>query len=309
MKNWWKHLVGMRKFWGGDPAPATSTTTSSQSYSPEETAARQKILQAGGQAYDQASSAYSKIINPNAVPVAPSAATQQGQQMVMNAATGQGQQVANAGGNALNFGLSGDVLNTANNPGLAGTINTALNRVGQAYTDPGGVLSQIKSHFNSDTDGQSSRQAMAEGMAGRNYLQTIGDTTANMQNSAYNSGLDYMKSSMAFAPNMYNLMMQPGLSVGAVGNQQEQYAQQQNNYQAGTNLWGANSGYAALQPYASLISGMSNPTTTTTGTSPTAQKNAMAPLGMAMMGSSAATMMGMDPMIGGGAALAMALMG
>lgn len=305
--NWLKYLFSPRTvagmftlYGGGDaPAPQTSTTTVQNTYSPEETARRNKVFDAAERAY--AGTNYSSIMNPMPKPVGPSADTLTAQNMVREAALGSGLNLAKAGMNATQFGLSGDVLKPGSNPGLQASIDSATRKIGEQYTAPGGVISNIRSNFmNSSPSGQSSREAIAMGLAGRSYLNTIGDVTASMTSDAYNRGLDYMKSSMAFSPQMYNLLMQPGLSVGAVGTQTEGYQAAENAYNAGSDLWNVNKQWAALGPYASIVTGMSNPSSVTTASAPGPQSpGAMGVLGGALAGAQMGSYFGM-PMAGAG---------
>lgn len=308
-------VCGSRCMLGGDPpAPASSTTTTQQVFSPEETAARKQVMDAAAGIYGQQQPLWASMVNPAAKPVGASADTLQAQQMVKGAATGPGQTMATNAASAANFGLSGDVLNPESNPGLQGSIDSALRRVSNTYTDPGGVLSQIRGNFTAGNSGGSgTREGIASGIAGRNYLNTVGDVTSTMTSDAYNKGLDYMKSAMAFSPNSYNLMMQPGLSVGAVGTQQEQYAQAQANATAGDTAWQLQAPWAGLQPYASTVLGFSNPGMTATGTSQMSSgSGGMGLLGGAMMGAQMGNMIapgGSGAMIGAGAGALLRILG
>lgn len=263
---------------------SNTTTSTKVEYSPEEEARRKKVFDAADQAYGTAKDSYANIMNPTGAPVGPSGATNQAQQMISGYAQGQGSQLATSAGNAANFGLSGAVLDPNQNPGFQGSLNTALRKVDEKYTDAGGVLSQIRNNFSASAPGgQSSREGIAMGLAGKSYLNTVGDVTSTMTSDAYGKGLDYMKSSMAFAPNMYNLGVQPGISMGAVGQQQEAYTQAQNDYTAQGQMWNANKDWAALQPYTSLITGASSAGSSATGPAPKGP-GAMGVLGGAAMG-------------------------
>lgn len=296
--------------WGGgdSPPPATSTTSTTMNFSPEESARRVKVFDAADALYNK--DAYSSILNPIAAPVQPSADTIAGQNMVRNAATGPGQVVADAAGGALNFGLSGAALDPNTNPGFQASLNTAIRRTGQEFTDPNGVMSKIRGNFTAGNSGGSgTREGIAAGIAGREYLNTVGDISGRMASDAYGKGLDLMKSSMAFAPNAYNLMMQPGMTVGAVGAQKEAYDQTKAQYDVSTDMWNANKGWSALAPYAQIVTGMSNPTSTTTATAPMGRSSGgMGLMGGAMMGAQMGGMFG-SPMLGAGAGAIAGLFG
>lgn len=303
-------LQSLFTFWGGGSAPSSSTTVQ-QNYSPEEAAIRKQLFDSAKGIYDKNKGAYASIVNPAPKPVGPSANTSQGQQMVLNAAQGAGTQVANSAANALNMGLSGDVLKADANPALQGQIDAAKAGVGHSYTDPGGVLSKIRTNFTyGNSGGSGSREGIAGGIAGREYLNTVGNVESSMRSAAYGQGLDYMKSSMAFAPNMYNLMMQPGLSTAAVGAQQEGYQAAQNQYDAAGTSWNLNKDWAALGPYASMVTGMANPSTTssTQGAAPQGP-GAMGVLGGAAMGAYLGSVVpGIGTAVGAGAGALMGLM-
>lgn len=304
-----KLLSRLLRFYGGGDSPPsqTSTSTVTQQYSPEETAARAKLFSTGEAIYNKTKDQIASGGYPGAKPVGFSPESIQAQNMVTSAALGPGQQIANSAAGALNFGL-GDVLYPGSNPALAGTIDTAVRRLGTAYTDPNGVLSKIRSNSmaGNSSDGSGTREGIAMGIAGRNYLNTVGDTVAGMSSDGYNKGLDFMKSSMAFAPNMYNLMMQPGVTIGAVGSQKEAQSAAEANYAAAARNWDLTADWQALGPYASLVTGLSNPSTVTSSTAPMAGggSNKTAPLGSAMMGASAGSAFGpWGAVIGAGAGL------
>lgn len=275
---------------GSSPPPATSTTTVQQSYGPEEAAARAKLWKIGGDIFadqqKQGPQAY-----PGAAPVPFSPETKQAQNMLLGTASGAGTTLGNNASYATNFGLTGDVLSPTSNPALDANIKAAQRRVTEATMDPSGPLAAIRSQFGGSA-GTGTREQIASGIAGRSYLNTIGDISSSMQSEGYNKGLDYMKSSMAFAPQSYNLLMQPSMAYGAVGAQKEGLGQEYANYDAAKGAWNYNAPWAQLQPYANLMSGMSSPATTTTGTSPTGTANRAAPLGMALSGAAAGAQIG-----------------
>ena len=270
---------------GNAPAAATSSTNVSTGYSPEEAAARAKLFASAGSTFDAQQGGWNSLVNPAAKPVAASANTLAGQNMVTNAAAGPMSSVASNAAGANTFGTSGAVLNPANNPGLQSSIDAALRRVDQSYMDPGGVLSKIRGGFIRDNSGGTgTREGIASGIAGRNYLQTIGDVTGSMQNAAYGQGLNYMNQQVGNAPSVATLQTSPGAVTAGVGQQQEQYAQQQADATASDKLWQLQAPWMGMSPYASMISGMSNPSTTTNASTQTSQSNPLAPVGTAMAG-------------------------
>lgn len=286
-----------RYFGGGDPPAQTTTTQVNQLYSPEEAALRAKAMREAERIYGITSANL-----PNLTPGGPSAETQASQAMLKNFASGTGADLASQMAAATKFGMS-DVLNPASNPALQSTINTATRYIENQYTDPGGVLSQIRGQFTGGNSGGSgSREGIAGGLAARSYLDTVGDVTGKITSDAYNKGLDVFSRTMALAPQNQQLMLQPALMTGAVGQQKEAYDERARS-------WEANSPWIALGPYANIVTGMANPSTQTTSTVPGAQANPMAPLGMAMMGASlgSAIMPGMGTAVGAGAGLLLSL--
>lgn len=278
----------LRLSMGGGGGGPQSTTTVQQNYSPEEAARRTQVMDEAQRIYTQQQPLWSSMMNPAARPVGPSAETTQAQNLISSAATGPGQQMGAQAANALNFGLSGQALDPNSAPGYQGALKAALRPVDNAFTDPGGVLSKIRGNFTAgNSGGRGTRESIAEGIAGREYLNTVGDVSSNMALQQYGQGLDFMKSSMAFAPNMYNLLMQPGISLGAVGAQKEAFAQQGEDVLASDRAWQLQAPWAGLQPYASMVTGMSNPMTTSNTSGAVARGNpAMGALGGAAMGMS-----------------------
>jgi hypothetical protein len=269
-----------RYYGGGDSAPANTTQTTQVRYSPEEQAMRDKVMRDASALYDQQKGQYTSMMYPGPRPVGASADTLAAQQRLREFSTGAGQKTADAAQGALQYGLH-DVLDPNANPALQGTIDTATRKIGEAYTDPGGVISQIRSNFvNTAPGGQSSREGIAMGIAGRGYTNAIGDVTAKLTSDAYNKGQDTFAKTMAVAPNMYNLMTQPALTQAGVGQSEEAIRQQEEDYQANARMFGMNAPGQALQNFANMVYGGSNPTVQASGQGPGAPK--MSPLaGMA----------------------------
>lgn len=303
-------LLSFFRLYGGGGGQPQSTTTVQQNYSPEEAARRVQVMDRAQEIYTQQQPLWASMINPAARPVGPSAETTQAQSMITQAATGPGAQMGQQAASALNFGLSGQALDPNSVPGYQGALNAAIRPVTQAFTDPGGVLGKIRGNFvGGNSGGRGTRENIAEGIAGREYLSTVGDISSRMSLDQYGKGLDFMKSSMAFAPNMYNLLMQPGISVGAVGGQKEAYAQQQEDILASDRAWQLQAPWAGLQPYASMVTGMANPSTVSTSMGPASRgPGAMGVLGGAAMGASIGAMAGM-PMVGAGVGALIGLLG
>lgn len=318
-------------------------TTTNQMYSPEEAARRAAVMQQAESMYGQQAgrtfnqSGYDTAVKnwlatrsttptaaapdpsgfwtqgagtqpyPGSVPVGASADTIAAQNKLRDFSTGQGQQASQNVMNAMNFGLH-DVLYPGSNPALQATIDTATRKVGEAYTDPGGVMSQIRSNFISGApSGHSTRENIAEGIAGRNYLNTIGDVTGQIASKGYETGLDHVGRTMALSPSLYNLGQQPALTQSGVGQQVEQYGQQQEDYLAASRNWATQSPWDQLKSYADIVFGGGSSQTTATSDSGGVQPVQRA--GMALGGASLGYMIGAGTAVGGpyGAAAGAAL--
>jgi len=244
---------------GGGAQPATTTT--GQQYSPEEQAARNKILASAGQLYD----ASGKLMGaaPIAAPVAASAPTLQGQKTLLDWSTGQGANYSQMLGTATQYGLQG-AMDVKNNPYLQDAMKAAIAPVTSAYNDPGGVIANIRGDAVQAGQYGGTRQGLESGIAGGKYLQTIGDLTAKMGSEAYNTGQDTFAKTLGLAPATMNASMQPGLVQSAVGSQQEGYTAAQNDFTAANTLWEQNKGWIPLQNYTNIVNGVSNPVATTT---------------------------------------------
>lgn len=264
----------------------------------------------GGPTAPAASSGTQPLTLPYAAPVPFSPDTTAAQNNLRSVATTQGPQVAQQAQQALQFGLH-DVLNPTASPGFQASLDTATRRVGQAYTDPNGVLSQIRTGaMSGNSTGSGTREGVANGIAARSYLNTIGDVTGKMTSDAYASGLDTFNKTLAFAPNAYNLMTQPAITQAAVGQQNEAQSQAQADYEAANKNYQQNAPWQQLGNYANIIYGGSNPTTTTSGTAPGPTRNPAAPLGMALQGAALGSMImpGIGTGVGAGAGLLLGML-
>lgn len=284
---------------GGDPAPPSSTTNTTQLYSPEEAARRAKVMAEAERIYQQTQGAGMNMQGPK-----PSADTLRAQQMLREQAMGGMSSLAGMMPWAMQFGMQ-DVLDPTKSPGFQASLDTATRKVSEAYTGPTGPFANIRSSFTgANSGGSGTREGIAMGMAGRDYLNTIGDVTGRMTMDAYGKGLDTFSRTLASAPIAMSTMGQPASAISAIGQQQEGYEQ------AGKE-WELSAPWAAFGPYANVVQGMGGPqgtTATTTGTG--ARANPMAPLGMAMMGASMGTAIapGWGTAIGAGAGLLLSMM-
>lgn len=182
----------------------------------------------------------------------PTAATTQGQQMMLDAAGGA--QQTSAGAQGYNQMItSGALLNPASNPWLpaaaAGTVAPVYQQLMQS-TLPG-----IRNQFQGAGQMGGTRDALAQGTAIGLTNQGALNTIANMYNTAYGQSLAAGTAAQAAAPGLVGAAAKPSEMVSAVGTQQQQQAQA--NINADIARWNYNQTLPqqALSTYASMISG------------------------------------------------------
>lgn len=109
--------------------------------------------------------------------------------------------------NAMNqLAAAGD---PANNPYFQSAVQSAIRPVTQQFQEQ--VLPSIKSGAQQAGQFGGSRQGIAEGLASRGYMDTVGDITSNMGNAAYAQGLNALQSSGQMGQNL------AGMGLGATG--------------------------------------------------------------------------------------------
>lgn len=259
--------------------------------------------------YQKALAAADPFTNPLAKPVGPSEETTRGQVMAKSGAGDiypaifQGSKdlqgatdyaktaAANldptlaTGRSAIEYGLTG-ATDVNNNPALQAAIDAALRGLGRNYTDPNGVLANIRSDSIQAGQYGGTRQGLGEGVAAGRYLTEAGDIAAQMANEAYRTGQQTFSSTLnampgftsaslnpaammsTLAPRQAEFLsstgMQPSQIYSAIGAQQEGYQQQQEDYDAGGREFQANKGFLPVQNYANLINATTVPGATST---------------------------------------------
>ena len=304
---------GTRRYKGG----SQSTTSTNINYSPEEAARRAQVMDEATRVYGATQGTIANSPYPGSVPVGASGDTLAAQDMTrgvvgatqaaLPAAAGMQQQAAgqlgtmqgavgsanawNSGINAstaqaMQYGLNG-AMDVQNNPYLQQAMQAAITPITQSYTDPGGVMSGIRTNAESTGQYGGSRQGIAEGVAAGRYAQAIGDATAKIGSDAYAKGQDTFSKTLGTMPtwqqaNNGNIqanstalnaatgaaqtnaqtvdqLQQTGLTganaVSAVGAQNENLAQQWQDYLANQRSWELNSQWAPLQNYAGIVYG------------------------------------------------------
>lgn len=250
---------------GGGGTDSTTTATT-QNYSPEEAAQRAKVQGEAARIYNATAPTISSASYPGAQVTPFSAETIAAQNLATQNA---GEQQTGVGLmlHGLNYGLSG-AMDVQNNPYLQSAISAALRPVTQSYVDPGGVLSSIRTNATEAGQFGGVRQGMAEGIAAGRYSQNAMDMASGMASDAYKTGQDTFSRTLALAPQTLQAANIPVNTLSGVGAQKENLGQEQANYDANARMWGLNAPWAPLQNYASIVYGGANPSTTSTSEGP-----------------------------------------
>lgn len=277
---------------GGGSNPTTSTTTQ-VNYSPEEAAQRAQVQTEAARIYGATAGTVQNSPYPGTRPVGLSPESYQAQDMLLQHASGQGGYLANRAGSFSDF-LMGPAADANANPYLSSAIDAAVRPVSQAYTDPGGVFSAIRTDAGQNgAQGASTRQGIAEGIAGRGYLQTVGDVSSKMAYQNYGDAMKMGTQALALAPQTYQMGQQPALDYSTVGSQNEQNAQQMEDYSAQGRYWDLNAPWAPLQNYANIVYGGASPGTTSNSVGAVPQQNkSLGALGGAASGAAIGTQLG-----------------
>lgn len=292
-----------RVYHTGGGGSSGATTTVNQLYSPAEAKMRAAVMGDAAQLYNKTKGSIGNAPYPGAKHVGPSAATTQGQDMLLGWAQGAGTDLANTTGGYSNW-LMGDARKAESNPYLQSHIDAAIRPITQAYTDPGGAFSSIRTA--SIEDGPSSRQGIAEGIMGSRYLQTIGDVSSRMAGENYENALRLGTQALALAPQTAQVGQMPAMATSAVGTQREGYTQDRQEYKADARSWEMNAPWMNLQNYANIVFGGSSPGTVTnqTGSAPQGPSRMNSALGGAAAGAIMGSIVpGVGTMVGAGVGL------
>lgn len=256
--------------YNGGSKPQTSTSTT-QNYSPEEAARRTQVMDEALKVYRQTAPQIAASGYPGAKPVPFSQETTAAQNLAIQNAYGA-QQGIDQIQTGVNYGLTG-AMDVDNNQYLRKAVEGAIRPITQSYTDTGGVMSQIRDGAVDAGQFGSSRQGVAEGIAGGRYAQEIGDVSSKMYSAAYDKGQDTFARTLMFAPQALETGMLPVNWLSSVGAQKEDLAQAMANYNTDATMWGYNSQWAPLNNLANLIYGAGSSQATATSTQPGAPRN------------------------------------
>jgi len=294
-------------FGGGGGAQQSTTTT--QNFSPEEAAQRALVQQEATRIYQSSKDQIANSPYPGAAPVPLGPDSLQAQDMLRTWANGAGTTGAQTAQGYSDF-LMTDAMKAESNPYLQSAIGAATRPIDQAYTDPGGVFSSIRT--SSQQAGPSTRQGIAEGIAGRGYLNAVGDVSSKMAYQNYADSMKNATTALALGPQTAQLGQMPAMAIGAIGQQNEMIQQMQGDYASQQKMWELNAPWAPLQNYANIVFGGAAPGTTSTSTGGGSQSpnRAMGALGGAAQGAMLGSVVpGIGTAVGAGVGALLGLFG
>lgn len=181
-------------------------------------------------------------------------AQREAQGRTVAAARGPLQEFANAQMDAGNFMVSPDILSPDTNPALQNYINTAIvDPVMRGLNE--GVLPNVRSTSIGAGGTGSTRQGIAEGLAGGRALDAIARGGATVANTAYGQGLDAMGRALALGPQISQMQLDPARAIAAVGEQNRAFNQAGINEEIARHEFGQQERRSALEDLARLTSG------------------------------------------------------
>lgn len=260
----------------GGSAPSNTTQTTKVEYSPEEQAARNKVMEAALGTYDIAS-ANNDGIYRGAKPVGFGGTTLQGMEMMRTNALDQQQQIAGAQ-KANNFTMN-DAMFAESNPYLQSAMTAATRPMEEQFANSGGALQATRQGAIQSGGYGGSRQGIAEGLATKGLNDKVMDVRATMANQNYQTASTNAQNAVKNQAMLTLLSQQPAQTIGQIGSAQDAQAQQMENYNANAAQYAKTAQWEPLQNLANIIYGGSNGTTTATGTGPAAPDNTAATVG------------------------------
>jgi hypothetical protein len=162
-------------------------------------------------------------------------------------------------------------MDPQNNPFFRSSVEGAIRPAVQAFSDPGGVLSQIRSEFGGGGENYgSTRRDIAGGIAGARFGQSIADTVGQMGSRAYDTGQQTFRSTMGQIPMAIAAGAMPSQITSGVGGEIQGQQQQVINDAIARWNFEQNAPMQQLQNFANLIRGNVGGTTQATTQAPTA---------------------------------------
>lgn len=269
----------------------TKSTNITQNYSPEEAARRAQVMDQAQQVYNQTRGSYQPGTYPGSQPVPFDYWSLVGQGSALTAAD-MAQASNQQASQGLTYGLT-QAMDVNNNPYLQKSVDAALGRIQNQYTDPGGVMSQIRTGAENAGQYGGSRQGVAEGIAARELQHSLGDTAAQMYSDAYNKGQDTFARTLALSPQVVSSYSAPSVLQSQVGAQREGLAQAMEDYNAASRQWDFNAPWTPLENYANIVYGGGGSQSTSTATGAGAARNpVMGAAGGALAGWAVGAQMG-----------------
>lgn len=110
---------------------------------------------------------------------------------------------------------SGSMMDVDNNPYLQRAIDAAVRPITRNYEEQ--VLPNIRSQYVADDAYNQSRQGIAEGIAGRGYLDAVSDVASQMANRGYETGMQATQRSFDQFPQVAQGVVTPGQTSWNVG--------------------------------------------------------------------------------------------
>lgn len=202
---------------------------------------------------------------------------------------------------AANQGLTG-WKDPANNPYLQDYLSSAIRPLTQNYQE--NVLPAIRDNAEM-YGGAGSRTGLAEGVASRSYLDSIGDISSNVYNNAWNTGQDTMTKTQALLPSIYGAGAMPYQYMMGVGADQQGMDQQGINEAMNRYNYNNNADYNRWKDYLSTLQGTPWGGSSTTGANPNAVNPISGIAGGAMSGAALGSIVpglgtGYGALLGGG---------
>lgn len=210
-----------------------------------------------------------------------------GQNMALNAASGLQAPLTSGAVDANKFLLK-DIWNPESNPYLSGAIDAAVRPITERYQET--VMPGIRDEFQGA--GQQfggSRRGVAEGLAARDYLRNVGDTSSKIVQDQYANNLSSMVKALGLAPQTANAAVIPAQTTSAVGDVRQGMAQSLLSEDVGNFNYDQTAPFLQSKELLALLSGIPGGTNVSTANNPPSNPM-MSGLGGAMAGAQLGSM-------------------
>lgn len=149
--------------------------------------------------------------------------------------------------------LTTDALNPETNKYLRSAVTAATRPIGENLAEY--ILPNIRGGALASGMYGSSRQGIAEGLAGARASREVGDVSSRMYSDAYDSGLRAATTAQALAPQLMEMGLAPSRAIDAVGQQNRSLEQALIDEQIQRYMYGQYLPYQQLAQYQNLIQG------------------------------------------------------